>query len=317
MLLQVEHLDSISLAKVNADEVYRAVTDSLEKRNIPYLNLVSVLTDSCAVMRGCRNGFEVKLRSSKANHLLDIDGDSVHHANNAAKAFAKPLEGYAEQLFRDIHTDFHYAEDWREILNSICQMLGIRFSVPKRFLGHRFLSAHDLAVDTNRMWDAYTLFYFSFLTIPDKEKYRQVKDILTANMSERSKEKLNACMITVQKRSMTGDGKERKKRITNKIFVQSKRSRLTLFLYIAALEQIKEFVVLFQRTEPQIHILHDRQVELVKQFLADFIKPDKIMSLSGRQLQMLEVDSKSLLLQKKNMFLGEARNAVEEATDGK
>ena len=73
--IKVQDLKILSLEKVNADKVYSAVTGVLEDRSIPYSNLVSVLSDSCAVIRGCRSGFETQLRAKKANHFIDIDGD--------------------------------------------------------------------------------------------------------------------------------------------------------------------------------------------------------------------------------------------------
>ena len=58
---------------------------SLNKDNeIPWSNLMSVLMDSCNVMRGSKSGVEVRLRA-KAPHMLNIDGVTCHHAHNAAK----------------------------------------------------------------------------------------------------------------------------------------------------------------------------------------------------------------------------------------
>ena len=56
----------------------------MEDNEIPWSNLISVLMDSCNVMRGSKSGVEVRLRA-KAPHMLNIDGDTCHHAHNAAK----------------------------------------------------------------------------------------------------------------------------------------------------------------------------------------------------------------------------------------
>lgn len=62
---------------------------------------MSVLLDSCNTMRG-----------NKAKDLLDIDGDTVHHAYNADKAFSLPFDHFLEGLFNAINTDFHWSEDF-------------------------------------------------------------------------------------------------------------------------------------------------------------------------------------------------------------
>lgn len=52
------------------------------------------------------------MRGNKAKDLLDIDGDTVHHAYNADKAFSLPFDHFLEGLFNAINTDFHWSEDF-------------------------------------------------------------------------------------------------------------------------------------------------------------------------------------------------------------
>ena len=85
--------------------------------------------------------------------------------------------------------------------------------MPERFINHRFLSAYKLAVNTQRLLDAYTIFYFSI--IKDKkavEKYRPYYQevIRRKNVSEKSLEQLQSYKLKLSKRQMTKDGKERK-----------------------------------------------------------------------------------------------------------
>ena len=65
-------------------------------------NLLAVLMDSCAVMRGSKTGLEKRLRDGPVPHLLDIDGDLCHHINNIVKTFLNIFENYLEKLFRDL-----------------------------------------------------------------------------------------------------------------------------------------------------------------------------------------------------------------------
>ena len=91
----VEHLGSLEIMKVNAASLEK---EYFEKNNIPWNNLVSMLIDLCVVMRGSKTGLEIRMHQYCPN-LLDIDGDSCHHIDNAAKKFSEPFDSYLEKLF--------------------------------------------------------------------------------------------------------------------------------------------------------------------------------------------------------------------------
>ena len=73
----------------------------------------------------------------KANHLLDIDGDAVHYAHNAAKAIEAPSWYFLEGPFKEIHSDCQWSDDLRKVLEKICEITGVKYTMPKRFLCHR------------------------------------------------------------------------------------------------------------------------------------------------------------------------------------
>ena len=98
--------------------------------NIPWRNLMSVLMDSCNVMRGSKSGIEVRLRE-KAPHMLEIDGDTCHHAHNAAKEFCKPYDYIVEGLLNYIHNDSRWSKDLEEFLKEICSLIGVKYHMPK------------------------------------------------------------------------------------------------------------------------------------------------------------------------------------------
>ena len=101
----VRHLDSFKEIRADAESFFTEIEKLFEKYKLPLNNLIPVLLDSCSTMRGKKNGVETKLRA-KAPHLLDIDGDSVHHTHNAAKSFTAAFEYYLQGLFNTIHSDF-------------------------------------------------------------------------------------------------------------------------------------------------------------------------------------------------------------------
>ena len=49
------HLKSISLIQVNAQSLYDAIVAMFEEFELPWTNLLSILMDSCAVMRGSKH----------------------------------------------------------------------------------------------------------------------------------------------------------------------------------------------------------------------------------------------------------------------
>lgn len=104
--VKIEHLDSVEIRKTDSESILQEIVKAIEGNDIPWKNLVSVLMDSCGVMRGVKNGVETRLRREKAPHLLDVDGDSCHHIHNSSKKLCEPFARYLESLFNDLHADF-------------------------------------------------------------------------------------------------------------------------------------------------------------------------------------------------------------------
>lgn len=171
----VHHLDAIIVTTVTAEALFKELEGLFKKHRLDWQNLVSVLMDSCAVMRGAKSGLETLIRR-KVPHLLDVDGDTCHHAHNAAKQFCEPFGGHVEAFMRDVHTDFKWSHELREKLFDICAILGIKAIAPERYVPHRWLSVLDVATDTVHLFDAYTVFYYSFLSQKDQELHGDILD---------------------------------------------------------------------------------------------------------------------------------------------
>lgn len=132
----VHHLQSIELTHVTSQCLFAAIEKVFGDYQLPWQNLTSVLLDSCNVMRGKQSGLETLLRK-KNPHLLNIDGDACHHLHNASKRFCDPFKEHVEDLFRALYADFQHAPDLRAALCELCELLGIAFTVPARFISHR------------------------------------------------------------------------------------------------------------------------------------------------------------------------------------
>lgn len=151
----MEHLGTLEVLKGSSIKIERMLDKFFKDNNIPWCNLVSMLMDSCAVMRGSKMGLETRVRQNHCPGLLDVDGDSCHHIHNAARVFTAPFNQHLEKLFSDLHTDHQWATDQLAYLKEICLFIGIPRSSPKRFIPHRWLSAYDVAIITQRLLPAF------------------------------------------------------------------------------------------------------------------------------------------------------------------
>ena len=131
----LHHLHAFTLTKVTSQLIFDGLDEMFTNFELPWENVVAVLMDSCSVMRGSKSGLETLIRN-RVPSLLDIDGDSVHHAHNAEKAFCQPFQGLVESLMRDLHTDFHWSTDLLDKLFDICTILGVTASKPERYVPH-------------------------------------------------------------------------------------------------------------------------------------------------------------------------------------
>ena len=81
----VEHLGSLDVPSYMSENLCSALKDLFEVHDLPWSNLLSLLSDSASTMQGTVNGVEVKIRKEVAPNFLDTDGESYHHMNNATK----------------------------------------------------------------------------------------------------------------------------------------------------------------------------------------------------------------------------------------
>ena len=315
----VEHLASVSLIKVDSETVFNAIEKLMEDNEIPWSNLMSVLMDSCNVMRGSKSGVEVRLRA-KAPHMLDIDGDTCHHAHNAAKEFCKPYGHIVEGMLNDLHNDFRWSKDLEEFLKELCSLIGVKFHMPDRYVSHRWLSVYDVTVSTNTILDALTVFYYGFLSTEERKvnQPRVVEIYFRNSVSDKARDRIRVIHSVLAKKNMTKDGKERKERIIDRLFRDRKTTTMIMSVYTAVLPILKKYVMLFQMTEPLVHMLNEKQTELLREFLACFIKPEVIVAQkTSKQLSELSTHDGKNRLPSKDMFVGTKASAIVKESSSK
>lgn len=173
----IHHYNSKPFIIVNAVNLFTHVKATLLNDGIPLSNLISNLSDSTNYMRGKVAGFETLLRK-EVPHLLNIDGDTCHHAHNSVKKFISPFKKYIEQLLTDIRTDMLWSTDIRQYLAEICEFLNISYRMPADRVDHRWLSVYDASVVDLPLFPALTVLYYAWMPSEYRATYKDVIDTL-------------------------------------------------------------------------------------------------------------------------------------------
>ncbi|XDV25516.1 hypothetical protein PO909_029430 [Leuciscus waleckii] len=246
--VDMEHLGSFEIVKVTAAILENVLDTFFTDNDIPWSNLVSVMMDSCVVMRGSKTGLETRVRHNHCPQLLDIDGYSCHHIHNASKRFYSPFNGHLEQLFSDLHVDHKWASDQRAYLQEICEYMNIPGSTPKRFIEHRWLSCYDVGLSTQTMLPAYKVLYFLFMDEEDKALYKEPLEQLYSahHVNEKAQRRIQSLHKDLSGKGMTQQGRDRKRRVVKKLWHEDTKTELHLCVYTGVLAILKEYVMVFQ-----------------------------------------------------------------------
>jgi hypothetical protein len=308
----IEHLSSLSMSKVSSESLFQELTKLFALYNIPWKNLISILMDSCNVMRGSKTGLEVRIRQDKAPDLLDIDGDSCHHVHNACKKFCQPFEMWVEHYLADTFTDFKWSADLRSHLTEICLILGLKYTAVESIVMHRWLSCYDVALGNLRIFDALTVLYYCFLSNEEKTTYFSILCYIykQRNVLPEGKTRIKEIHKEVSQKKITPEGKCRKKRIVTKLFYERKRTQLVMNFYIAVLPLLKRYVCLFQTQAPLIHKIISEQKQLFLDFLACFIRQEYLNGKTTAELLNFDLSNECHQLEKNDMFLGAANESI-------
>ena len=248
--------------------------------------------DSCNTMCGVKNGVEKQIRSKKASHLLDIDGDTCHTVNNSAKKFTAAFLNYIEFLCDDVYFDLK-SMDKRELFFKICIIIGVKPLKPLSRPEHRWLYVLIVIERLEYLWDALLLFYFSWLSEEESKIFEDdmSRIIEKSKLSPAEISKIKSIQSSLKKKALTQDGKKRKERVIKRLFEQRKKTLLQFNIYKAVLPIFNSYVKLFQKKNTALHLIHVELYNLMKQFLAYFIKHE-IISIEDTFENLLKIDLK-------------------------
>ena len=123
--------------------------------------------------------------------------------------------------------------------------------------------------------------------------------------------------MQIQRKKLTKEGCERRNRIIEKLITKQKKTLLLMNLYVGVLQPFKEYVVLFQAKEPQIHKISQFQLEVFKTFLNRFVKSKKIVNMSPSMLKKSFEIKEDYLYPTNEMLVGRGTKLILKEMDGK
>ena len=175
-----------------------------------------------------------------------------------------------------------------------------------------------MAMDTQRLFKVYQVFYFAFLLKSRKKDYVDivVEVSKSLHISTESSKRIREILNKLASKKLTDDGKNCKQRIIEKLIFQKMKTKLQLSFYKAVLPLLKRYVCLFQGRNTLIHLVHEKQVQLFTDFLGCFIKNEHVVGKSGKELKALDMESDEdgKYLKQRDMFVwGAAEKIIKTA----
>ncbi|GBP45172.1 Zinc finger protein 862 [Eumeta japonica] len=161
---QTSDTDDTSIPTANAENLYRALIDSLTNRNVPLTNMIGFGSDGCNVMMGDND-------SVKTRFIRDFPGIIItkcvcHSAHLCASEACKQLPESVEQLARDIYNFFKHSDkrqfDFRNF-QSFAAVEPHKILKPSQT---RWLSLLSVVERILEQWEALRLFFIDFTTNP-------------------------------------------------------------------------------------------------------------------------------------------------------
>lgn len=157
---------ALPVNKGDADSMIGAIHTALSDDEIPWSNVLQIMSDSPNVMRGRFTGVLSKIKSQYAPHLLDVGGCSLHHVHNAVSYAIDALDEDVEEFTVNIFGFFkHRAGLWEEF-QGIQKILEIEEHRILRFVSTRWLSILPVISRLLEQWDALVKFFLD--TLPTK-----------------------------------------------------------------------------------------------------------------------------------------------------
>lgn len=234
-----EFYKAVIVNQGRAENIITAINAAFEEDNIPWNNVLQIMSDSPNVMRGSVKGVIAQIKKTYAPYLLDIGGCSLHHIHNtvsyATSAFGEEIESFVVDVFAFFKHRTGLCEEFKEA-QAMCDVAEHRIM---RFVSTRWLNILPIVSRLVEQWLALKRFFGSLgKNHPDVIKQDRTKCIM---------QHLNDPNMFVK-----------------------------LCFLQAVLPQFERFEKLFQAQGSRIHLLHAEMCELLRNLMAQFVSPKKL-----------------------------------------
>lgn len=276
-------LDLVVCNTGSSDFITQCVVDSINKNNLCFESLIQVMSDSPNVMRGIHKGVVTQISSKYASHIIDIGGCSLHLSDNSIKNSLPELYKMddIEEFLQDLSGFFSFHVAISEKYSHIQDIYNIEKHRILSYCEVRFLSIYPVVERT--VEQEFTLRKLFLEEIP--KNYRNVAK------------------------------QGRVIRITTAL--KGKFTFPTLHFILHFLVNFQKFEKLFQRAEPTIHLLYDKQINLFQTTLIHFCPLDKIEKLKKSDtLLTFEYNKSENMLPNKDISIGiQTKKLIADFTD--
>ena len=243
--ISIRFLDIFVCNDGDSDNITQKVVEMFVKNLLPFENLIHIMTDNPNVMRGKYKGVVKQITSKHANHLIDIGGCSLHHIANAVSNSLPELHRYeqVEDFVQDISSFFSFHVQFAEKFSNIQEIFNLDKHKLLKYCKVRFLSIYPVV---GRVIEQFKPVQKLFLDEIPKNHPKVNKQLRVIRICE------------TLKHSFTLP---------------------TLHFILFVLQNFQKYEKLFQREEPTIHLLYDKQVDLFRGTLIHFCIFSKLKPL--------------------------------------
>ena len=279
----ITYYTSLFFGHAEGEKVAVKMYEQLVSDGIPVAELVTLVRDGPNVNKTIFQNMDELIRHDNPEFtgLVDLGSCSIHTIHNA---FGKGLEKCGkeiEQLCMDLHALFKYSAARREDFREVQIEMDLDLT---NFLQHtvvRWLSIGPAVKRILEQWETVTQFVTDLSK--DPKKLPRSVNFKRVHMMLNAKEK----MVT----------------------------RVLLEFLNDVIPVFEQFLLLFQRASPVIHIMYDSMCDILVRLLRRFMKGQAVEKRYGSDLTSIECQDVKLQLPDKNIVIGKGgREALVKLT---
>ena len=264
---------SLFFGHAEGAKVAGRIYEVLKKDDLPVQKLCTLIRDGPNVNKTIFRKLEEVIKADYPDFggFVDLGSCILHQVHSA---FAKGMEEYGKdigQLCTDVHSLFQHSAARREDYEELQYSMGVDQHKFQEHTEVRWLSLGPAVQRILEQWDCICKFVKDLgkdaKSAPKSISYKRVSKMLSEEEKTRTKAQLE--------------------------FINN------------VSPVFEDFLELFQRSGPQIHILYDRMCEILRKLMARFLKKESYDSCLGGDLVSIDCGVKSQLSDS-DIALGEA-----------